>query len=104
MSDGYFVGVPIPSVIYVGCPDRAEFDKIGAEAKDHGMDENGNHVITKSIEGQGIEAGRPVRVIFQHWVAQETTDHMIERKRREREAATRTSPTDISPSTGAKRG
>lgn len=95
MSDGYFVGVPIPSVIYVGCPDRAEFDKIGAEAKDHGMDEHGNHVITKSIEGRGIEAGRPVKVIFQHWVAQETTDHMIKRKRREREAATRTSPTDI---------
>ena len=83
MSDGFYVGVPMPSVVYIGCPDRAEFDKIGADAKDYGLDENGNHVIVKCIEGAGNEPGRPVKVIFQHWVAQETTEHMIERYRRE---------------------
>lgn len=86
MSDGYYVGVPIPSVVYVGCPDRSEFDKIAAEAKDHGLDDNGNHVLTKSISGPGNTPGRPVAVIFQHWLAQETTDHMIERHKRERAA------------------
>jgi len=85
MPDGYYVGVPIPSIVYIGCPDRAEFDKIGAEVKDHGKDANGNHVITKSVNGPGIEPGRPVTVIFQHWVEMESTDAMIARKRRERE-------------------
>ena len=84
MPEGYFVGVPIPSIVYVGCPDRAEFDKIGAAVKDHGLDANGNHVLTKCVEGPGTEPGRPVMVIFQHWLAEETIDHMLERKRRER--------------------
>ncbi len=88
MSNGYYVGVPIPSVVYIGCPDRAEFDKIGADSMDHGMDKNGNHLVTKSIEGPGNTAGRPVKVIFQHWIAQEPLDHWIERAKREREEAT----------------
>lgn len=86
MAEGYYVGVPIPSYVYVGCPERAEFDKIGAEVKDHGLDENGNHLLTKAVTGPGNEAGRPVTIVFQHWLARETTDHMIERRRREREA------------------
>lgn len=86
MSNGYYVGVPIPSLIYVGCPDKAEFDKIGAESHDHGKDANGNHVVTKSIEGAGNEPGRPVKVIFQHWLASESTDAMVARLKREREA------------------
>jgi hypothetical protein len=84
MADGFYVGVPISTIVYIGCPDRAEFDKIGVEAKDHGLDQNGNHVITKAVTGPGIEEGRPVTVVFQHWLAQETTDHMIERHKRER--------------------
>lgn len=86
MADGYYVGVPIPSIVYIGCPDRAEFDKIGSDVKDHGLDENGNHVLTKLVEGPGNEPGRPVKVIFQYWLAMESTDHMIERHQRERAA------------------
>lgn len=86
MPDGYYVGVPTPNLVYVGCPDRAEFDKIGAEPKDHGKDANGSHVITKSVNGPGSEPGRPVTVIFQHWVEMEPVDAMIARHRREREA------------------
>lgn len=89
MADGCYVGVPLSTLVYIGCPDRAEFDKIGAEAKDHGLDENGNHVITKAVTGPGSEEGRPVMVVFQHWVAQETTDHMVERLKREREEKAR---------------
>lgn len=94
MAEGHYVGVPIPSVIYIGCPDRADFDKIAAEAKDHGLDENGNHVLTKAITGTGDTPGRPVTVIFQHWLAHETTDHLIARHKREkaeREAASESS-------------
>lgn len=91
MADGFYVGVPTPTLVYIGCPDRAEFDKIGAEAKDHGLDANGNHVITKAVTGPGSEEGRPVMVVFQHWIAQETVDHMIERHKREREEKARRS-------------
>jgi hypothetical protein len=100
MPEGYYVGVPLPSVVYIGCPDRAEFDKIGAEVHDHGLDDNGNHVLTKSVEGQGNTPGRPVKVIFQHWLAQETTEHMMERHRREKAARDATEST----SKGGERG
>lgn len=84
MAEGHFVGVANTersSYVYVGCPDRAEFDKIKAEAKDHGRNEHGDHVITKSVE-QGS-----VVVIFQHWISREPVDSYIARKRAEREAA-----------------
>jgi hypothetical protein len=92
VSSGHYVGVPIPSVVYVGCPDKEEFDKIGAPVKDHGPNEQhgGAHVLTKCVEGPGAEPGRPVKVIFQHWLVEEPVEHMVERHRREkaeREAA-----------------
>lgn len=61
-----FVGVATPSLIYVGCPDREEFDKIAVEARDIRND-NG-HVLTKMVEGPGSTPGRPVKVVFQHWL------------------------------------
>lgn len=78
MANGCYVGVANTernSYVYVGCPDRAEFDKIKAEARDHGRDEHGDHVITKSVE-QG-----PVVVIFQHWISREPVDSFIARKK-----------------------
>jgi hypothetical protein len=82
----HYVGVPIPSIVYVGCPDRTEFDKIGVEAKDHGLDEHGNHLLTKVVEGPGQEAGRPVKVIFQCWIAEEPIEKWTARKQAEAEA------------------
>ncbi|SDG59755.1 hypothetical protein SAMN05216338_1001856 [Bradyrhizobium sp. Rc2d] len=57
-----FVGVVTPTLIYVGVSSREEFDKILLPALDHGENDKGNHVISKSIK-QG-----ETQVIFQHWV------------------------------------
>lgn len=57
-----FVAVALPAVVYIGVASRAAFDKLDRPAIDHGEKPNGEHVITKTVEQDGV------LVIFQHWV------------------------------------
>lgn len=59
---GDFVGVAMPTLIYVGIGSREEFDKIARPVHDQGAKNDGNHVLTKVIK-QG-----KAQVIFQHWI------------------------------------
>lgn len=59
MSVGLFVGVMEPgTLIYIGVPDRAAFDRIARPCTDHAP----KNLLTKSIDGDGI------CVVFQHWL------------------------------------
>jgi hypothetical protein len=60
MSDGDFVGVTTGTSIFVGVGSRVEFDKIERQCEDRGENEEGNHVLVKTVEQEGV------RVIFQH--------------------------------------
>jgi hypothetical protein len=62
-----FVGVPTPTLIYVGIASREDFDKICARCFDHGENENG-HVLTKRLN-----SGRRT-VIFQYWIKSLTVE------------------------------
>jgi hypothetical protein len=57
-----FMGVTLGNLIYVGIGSRAEFDKIERQCEDRGESEEGNHVLVKTVEQEGV------RVIFQHWI------------------------------------
>ena len=56
-----FVGVPTPTLIYVGIADREDFDRIAVRCVDHGEREDG-HVLSKMLK-----SGKRT-VIFQHWI------------------------------------
>jgi hypothetical protein len=62
MSDGDFVGVTTGCYIFVGVGSRDEFDKIKRPCEDRGENEEGNHVLVKTVE-EG-----DARVVFQHWI------------------------------------
>ena len=51
-----YVGVPTPTLVYVGVPDRADFDRIKGDCTPI---EGGFAKAVKSDDG--------VTVIFQHW-------------------------------------
>ena len=44
-----FVGVPTPTLIYIGVKNRDDFDKIAAPLHDAGENERG-HVLVKQVE------------------------------------------------------
>lgn len=50
------------TLVYVLLKDRAEFDRLKLEATDHGEDERGGHVLSKSLDANGV------MVIFQFWI------------------------------------
>ena len=52
-----FVGVLVPDYIFVGCPSRVDFDRIGLPLREH------ERVLVKSLEHDGVT------VVFQHWFA-----------------------------------
>lgn len=56
---GTFVGVPLPSLIYIGVADRAAFDLIDRPETDHRPKQN---LLTKSVEQDGCI------VTLQHWL------------------------------------
>lgn len=56
-----FIGVH-DSVIFIGVDEREKFDKIAIEVSDRGPKENGSHVITKTVEQNGL------MIVFQHWL------------------------------------
>lgn len=58
--DRPFVGVSLPSLIYVGIIDRAAFDRIDRPMSDY--DSGDEHVLVKRVEQDGCT------VIFQHWL------------------------------------
>lgn len=60
-----WVGVALPTVIYVGVVDRGQFDKIAAPATEHEPQPGGERCVSKSVEDPALG----VRVIFQHWIA-----------------------------------
>jgi hypothetical protein len=62
MRDGDFVGVTTRSYIFVGVGSRDEFDKIKRPFEDRGENEEGNHVLVKTVEQDGVH------VVFQHWI------------------------------------
>jgi len=62
-----FVGVPVPTSIYVGVGSREDFDKIALPCDDHGENEHG-HVLVKHLRAGEID------VVFQHWVKSRTLD------------------------------
>lgn len=52
--------VATPNMIYVLLDERAEFDKIARPATDHGVRPDGIHMISKTVEQDGVI------VIFQY--------------------------------------
>jgi hypothetical protein len=68
-----FVGVPTPTLVYVGVANRADFDKIQLPLHDAGENERG-HVLVKTL---GEFDGTHVTVIFQHWLKSLTTDAFL---------------------------
>lgn len=69
-----FIGVALPTIIYVGIASREKFDKIAAPLQDHGENENG-HVLIKTV---GNMREDEVTVIFQHWIKSLTSKAMLE--------------------------
>lgn len=60
MSAGLFVGVMDPgTLVYIGVPDRAAFDRIARPCRDHAPEKQ---LLTKSVEADGVY------VVFQHWL------------------------------------
>ena len=56
MSAAPFVGVVAATCIFVGCPERQDFDTIGVPARAF------DRVLTKTVEHDGV------MVVFQHWL------------------------------------
>ncbi len=55
-----FVGIATPELVFVGVPNRAEFDKINLPPREINGDTG--HLIVKRLEGDSVT------VIFQHWL------------------------------------
>ena len=53
----HYVGVASATCIYIGCPERQEFDTIGVPVRAF------DRVLTKTVEHDGV------MVIFQHWLS-----------------------------------
>jgi hypothetical protein len=63
MSVGLFVGVMEPgTLIYIGVPDRAAFDRIARPCTDHAP----KNLLTKTVDADGIY------IVFQHWLLERT--------------------------------
>lgn len=48
--------------VYVVLKDRAAFNAIAVPMVDHGLRDDGNHCLSKEVEGQGQT------IIFQYWI------------------------------------
>ncbi|HMJ27302.1 MAG TPA: hypothetical protein VK512_01130 [Xanthobacteraceae bacterium] len=57
-----FVGIHNPRLLFISVGDRAAFDLIERPARDAGENDDGNHVLVKTVEEGGVT------VIFQHWI------------------------------------
>jgi hypothetical protein len=63
-----FVGTPSGAHVFVLVGDRTKFDSIRRPRTDHGRRPDGNRVLIKRIEQDGIT------VIFHHWISEDTRD------------------------------